>query len=75
VEFSVVASTFLTSSADISDPITIGLPPGVTFTSASGQFLTATGGVPETSTWAMALLGFAGLGYAGWRARRGASAA
>jgi hypothetical protein len=29
--------------------------------------------VPETSTWAMMLLGFAGLGYAGYRrARRGA---
>jgi hypothetical protein len=26
--------------------------------------------VPEPSTWAMMLLGFAGLGYAGWRARR-----
>jgi PEP-CTERM motif len=26
--------------------------------------------VPEPSTWAMMLLGFVGLGYAGWRARR-----
>jgi len=26
--------------------------------------------VPESSTWAMILLGFAGLGYAGWRSRR-----
>ncbi len=26
--------------------------------------------VPEPSTWAMMLLGFAGLGYTGWRARR-----
>jgi endonuclease/exonuclease/phosphatase family metal-dependent hydrolase len=25
--------------------------------------------VPEASTWAMTLLGFAGLGFAGWRAR------
>ncbi len=25
------------------------------------------GAVPEPSTWAMALLGFAGLGYAGYR--------
>jgi hypothetical protein len=25
---------------------------------------------PEPSTWAMMLLGFAGLGFAGWRARR-----
>ena len=26
--------------------------------------------VPEPSTWAMMLLGFAGLGYAGWRGSR-----
>ncbi len=37
------------------------IPAGVSFTSASGEFLTA---VPEPSTWAMLLLGFAGLGYA-----------
>jgi hypothetical protein len=30
--------------------------------------------VPEPSTWAMMLLGFAGLGYAGYR-RRGVRAA
>jgi hypothetical protein len=31
--------------------------------------------VPETSTWAMLIVGFAGLGAAGWRARsRGAAA-
>jgi hypothetical protein len=32
-------------------------------------------GVPEPSTWAMMLIGFVGLGFAGRRARRGASAA
>jgi hypothetical protein len=31
--------------------------------------------VPEPSTWAMMLVGFAGLGYAGYRASRGAAAA
>jgi hypothetical protein len=31
--------------------------------------------IPETSTWAMMLLGFAGLGYAGYRARRSAPGA
>jgi hypothetical protein len=31
--------------------------------------------VPEPSTWAMLLLGFAGLGYAGWRRSKGPIAA
>ena len=31
--------------------------------------------VPEPSTWAMMLLGFAGLGFAGWRGRRKAAGA
>jgi PEP-CTERM motif len=31
--------------------------------------------VPEPSTWAMLLAGFAGLGFAGWRARRSAAQA
>jgi hypothetical protein len=31
-------------------------------------------GVPEPSTWAMTLLGFVGLGYAGYRASRGTAA-
>jgi len=30
--------------------------------------------VPEPSTWAMMLLGFAGLGFAGWRARQKSAA-
>jgi hypothetical protein len=30
--------------------------------------------VPEPSTWAMMLLGFAGLGYAGYRRARGGRA-
>lgn len=35
----------------------------------SNAFITASvqTGVPEPSTWAMMVLGFAGLGYAGWR--------
>ena len=35
----------------------------------SGEFVIG-GAVPEPSTWAMMLLGFVGLGYAGHRARR-----
>jgi hypothetical protein len=32
-----------------------------------------TGGVPEPSTWAMIMLGFTGLGYAGYRKSRKAA--
>lgn len=55
---------------------------GVTVDSSDGcivnnRFLCGGSGgpstVPEPSTWTMLLLGFAGLGYAGWR-RRGGSA-
>ena len=37
----------------------------------NGNFFTA-GTVPEPSTWAMLLIGFAGLGFAGYRMRRAA---
>jgi hypothetical protein len=50
------------------------LPSNVTFTSASGVFLTragADGGVPEPAVWAMMLLGFGGVG-ATLRRRRSA---
>ena len=40
----------------------------LTFT-GSGVFVVG-GVVPEPSTWAMMLLGFAGLGFAGYRASR-----
>jgi hypothetical protein len=32
-------------------------------------------GIPEASTWAMMLVGFAGLGFVGYRASRAAFAA
>ena len=51
------------------------------FATAGGDFLeatvsnvtvtvTASAPVPEPSTWAMMLLGFAGIGFAGYRARK-----
>jgi hypothetical protein len=39
-----------------------------TFSSSNNSFEFSIGsGVPETSTWAMMALGFAGLGYVGFR--------
>ncbi len=41
-------------------------------TSFSGSFITA---VPEVSTWAMMILGFAGLGFMTYRRRKSATIA
>jgi hypothetical protein len=46
----------------LESPINLNAPPVVT-------------GVPEASTWAMMLLGFAGIGFAGYRRVRPAIAA
>lgn len=46
--------------------VTMRLPDGVTFTSASGVFLTSEGitaAVPEPASWAMMILGFGVIGY------------
>jgi PEP-CTERM motif len=72
-----------TGGVPFSTPVTAGLngtytvDPGITLTSVDYQSgdgvvgsRAAEGAVPEPSTWVMLLLGFAGLGYAGWRARR-----
>jgi hypothetical protein len=53
--------------------LSLGLPGGVTFTSDSGVLLTAS--VPELSTWVLMLLGFASLGYAGYRRNKAATLA
>jgi hypothetical protein len=37
--------------------------------------VTATSGVPEPSTWTMMLIGFAGVGFAGYRKARSARTA
>jgi hypothetical protein len=70
VTFGLAASSVGDSSVFVTDPITIDPPPGFTFTSASGVFLTGAGSVPETSTWVMILAGFASLAVLGCRARR-----
>jgi hypothetical protein len=45
------------------------------FGADGGVDLVGTSAVPEPSTWAMLVAGFAGLGYAGWRRGRRAAAA
>jgi hypothetical protein len=58
------------------DPLGGIFTPTLEFDSASATRFQAVIGVPEPSTWAMLLLGFAGLGFAGYsRARRVALAA
>jgi hypothetical protein len=44
-------------------------------THTDGAFSTEPGAVPEPSTWAMLLIGFAGMGYAGYRSARKTSIA
>jgi len=48
-------------SASIDDPFQLALPDGVTATFASAS------AAPELSTWAMMLLGFAGVGFMTYR--------
>ena len=47
----------------------------LTFDSIAALSFQATGGVPEPSTWAMMLLGFAGLGFLAYRKRAALAAA
>lgn len=57
------------SNYTFNDPITITLPPGVTYTSQSGEFLTEATSVPEPSAAILILTGLAGLGFARRRRR------
>jgi PEP-CTERM motif len=53
------------------DNLTIGAVPALSPAVSDGAFRA----VPEPSTWAMMLLGFAGLGYAGYRRLKSGNAA
>jgi PEP-CTERM motif len=61
--------------ADPFDIVLNGLPAAqVEGFTAALEFAPATTAVPEPSTWAMMLAGFAGLGLMGWRGSRKAAA-
>jgi PEP-CTERM motif len=49
--------------------LTINPVPG-TYTAIEGSIITISAAVPEPSTWAMMLLGFAGIGFAARHMRR-----
>jgi hypothetical protein len=49
-------------------------PNGSPIDYVTSEFAGVPPGVPETTTWAMLTLGFAGLGVAGWRKGRNARA-
>jgi hypothetical protein len=65
-----LAKTDLTSPVtdDCSSPV--GCTLGTTSANVSGTFSATPGTVPESSTWVMMILGFAGLGAAGFRSSR-----
>jgi PEP-CTERM motif len=60
-----------TATSNVISFLASGSPAVPPFTLVSDVSLTA---VPEPATWAMMLLGFAGLGYAGFRSTRGKAA-
>jgi hypothetical protein len=53
------------------DIVGITVSNGTAISTNSFEIAQITTSVPEPSTWAMMLLGFAGLAFAGWRARGG----
>jgi hypothetical protein len=70
IDMTLTAGATGTSTADLSHTagITFILPAHVSFTSASGVFLSqapsdVASAVPEPATWAMMLIGFGAVGY------------
>ena len=54
----------------MSNTITFNLAPGTTASPVTDDFTVGATVIPEPSTWAMMLLGFAGLGSSGYRQTR-----
>ena len=77
VSYYVNGTLVISSWAGFSNPFGDPYPGLVLFGGVDGNFslVSLTAGIPEPSTWAMLLLGFAGLGFAGYRKARGGHAA
>jgi hypothetical protein len=70
----VLFSNFTSTSVDFAS-VYLGFQPGTALTQTETLTFAAAGAVPEPSTWAMMLIGFAGLGFAFRQSRREASLA
>ena len=57
------------------DPAFLASNPGYSLVFSPGFAPPPSAAIPEPTTWATLIVGFAGLGYAGWRRARGAAAA
>jgi PEP-CTERM motif len=70
IDSGATSATFLpgATTLDVVDTMTVSGPHGSDATGVSNSFVER--GVPEASTWVMMLLGFAGLGFAGYRSSR-----
>jgi PEP-CTERM motif len=63
---------FLAGPSTARDPLQVfidPLTPNMAYVAASGFIYPTSAAIPEPSTWAMMLVGFAGLAFAGYRAR------
>jgi hypothetical protein len=72
--FDIVANGTDILSEEVGDNSVINLGstlgPNIDLTIEGDGVFAVGGAVPESSTWAMMLLGFAGLGFMGWRSQR-----
>jgi PEP-CTERM motif len=72
------SDAFKCNGGDVFDIFSWSVVPGITVGGTNPEDLVlsvTTTPVPEASTWAMMLIGFAGLGFAGWRAQQSTTVA